>query len=122
MLGTLQQLREAAHLHAGLRWGTWICRLSLPAVTAIGEQTSKTRPSLRRASQETGDFAGAFWLCAQCARALAPLHALRVAPELGATVSALYEETVARLEGALAAACADFQPGPYAKARAAPNP
>ena len=33
-------------------------------------------------------------------------------------MSALYEEAVARLEGALAAAYADFQPGPYAKARA----
>lgn len=68
-----------------------------------------------RAAQENGEFAGSFWLCAQCARALAPLSFLLVAPELTATVSALYEETVARLESSLQTVCADFQPDPYAK-------
>ncbi len=77
----------------------------------------RTTQCTRRAAQESGEFAGAFWLCAQCARALAPLDALLVAPELTATVSALYEETLARLESALQTVCADFQPGPYAKAR-----
>ena len=69
----------------------------------------------RRSSQENGEFAGSFWLCAQCAKALAPLSALLVAPELTGTVSALYEETVARLESSLQTVCADFQPDPYAK-------
>ena len=69
----------------------------------------------RRSSQENGEFAGSFWLCAQCAKALAPLSALLVTPELTGTVSALYEETVARLESSLQTVCADFQPGPYAK-------
>lgn len=68
-----------------------------------------------RAAQETGEFAGSFWLCAQCARALTPLSNLLVTPELTATVSALYEETVARLESSLQTVCADFQPDPYAK-------
>lgn len=70
---------------------------------------------LRRSSQENGEFAGSFWLCAQCAKALAPLSALLVTPELTGTVSALYEETVARLESSLQTVCADFQPDPYAK-------
>ena len=69
----------------------------------------------RRSSQENGEFAGSFWLCAQCAKALAPLSALLVTPELTGTVSALYEETVARLESSLQTVCADFQPDPYAK-------
>ena len=30
-------------------------------------------------------------------------------------MSALYEETIARLESALQTVCADFQPGPYSK-------
>lgn len=38
-----------------------------------------------------------------------------MAPELTGTVSALYEETVARLESSLQTVCADFQPDPYAK-------
>ena len=70
---------------------------------------------LRRSSQENGEFAGSFWLCAQCAKALAPLSALLVTPELTGTVGALYEETVARLESSLQTVCADFQPDPYAK-------
>ena len=68
-----------------------------------------------REAQETGEFAGAFWLCAQCAQALAPLGALRCAGELSTLVSAAYEETVARLSGALQAACADFHADAYAK-------
>ena len=68
----------------------------------------------RRATQDGGDFAGAFWLCAQCARALAPLAGLRAAAELGATVGGVYEESVARLEAALQAACADFRAPLYA--------
>ena len=75
---------------------------------------------LRRSSQENGEFAGSFWLCAQCAKALAPLSALLVTPELTGTVSALYEETVARLESSLQTVCADFQPDPYAKVKGKP--
>lgn len=74
-----------------------------------------------RAAQENGEFAGSFWLCAQCARALAPLSYLLVAPELTATVTALYEETVARLESSLQTVCADFQADPYAKAHPLPR-
>ena len=74
--------------------------------------------TLHRSSQENGEFAGSFWLCAQCAKALAPLSALLVTPELTGTVSALYEETVARLESSLQTVCADFQPDPYAKVHA----
>ncbi len=69
---------------------------------------------VRSNAQEGGDFAGAFWLCAQCVRALAPLAGLRAAEELGATVGALYEEGVARLEAALQAVCADFRAPLYA--------
>lgn len=72
---------------------------------------------MSRSSQENGEFAGSFWLCAQCAKALEPLSALRVTPELTGTVGALYEETVARLESSLQTVCADFQPDPYAKVR-----
>ncbi|KAK9843494.1 hypothetical protein WJX81_005881 [Elliptochloris bilobata] len=85
ILGTLQQMRGVTELHEGLR-----------------------------AAQDGGDFAGAFWLCAQCARALAPLAGLRAAAELGATVGGLYEEGVARLEAALQAVCADFRAPLYA--------
>lgn len=72
------------------------------------------RARARRAAQDGGDFAGAFWLCAQCARALAPLAGLRAAAELGATVAGLYEEGVTRLEAALTAVCADFRAPLYA--------
>lgn len=74
-----------------------------------------------RSSQENGEFAGSFWLCAQCAKALSPLSALLVTPELTGTVSALYEETVARLESSLQTVCADFQPDPYAKVSKHPS-
>ncbi len=70
---------------------------------------------MSRSSQENGEFAGCFWLCAQCAKALEPLSALLVTLELTGTVGALYEETVARLESSLQTVCADFQPDPYAK-------
>ena len=77
--------------------------------------SSLKRACTCRSSQENGGFAGSFWLCAQCAKALSPLSALLVTPELTGTVSALYEETVARLESSLQTVCADFQPDPYAK-------
>jgi hypothetical protein len=76
--------------------------------------STRPRARARRAAQDGGDFAGAFWLCAQCARALAPLAGLRAAAELGATVAGLYEEGVTRLEAALTAVCADFRAPLYA--------
>lgn len=91
---------------------------TLRDVSLRGRTLTGAAPGECRAAQENGEFAGSFWLCAQCARALAPLSDLLVTPELTATVSALYEETVARLESSLQTVCADFQPDPYAKVRA----
>ena len=69
-----------------------------------------------REAQASCEFAGAFWLAAQCARALEPVAALRVAEEMGQSASMLYAGTIQHLEAALSAVCADFRADQYAKA------
>ena len=68
-----------------------------------------------REAQASCEFAGAFWLAAQCARALEPVATLRVAAELGQSASMLYAGIIQHLEAALSAVCSDFRPEQYAK-------
>ena len=68
-----------------------------------------------REAQASCEFAGAFWLAAQCAQALESVGALRVAEELGQSASRLYAGTIQHLEAALAAVCADFRADQYAR-------
>ena len=68
-----------------------------------------------REAEASCEFAGAFWLAAQCARALEPVTSLHVAHELGQSASVLYAGTIQHLEAALAAVCADFRPDQFAK-------
>jgi hypothetical protein len=72
---------------------------------------------LCREALHDGNFAHAFWLCVQCGQAMSALGALRCAGALGRIVDALYEEATERLETALQASCADFQPDAFCKAR-----
>ena len=72
----------------------------------------------RRAAQEEGDYAHAFWLCVQSGQAMGALGALRCAQPLAESVNALYEETIDRLESALQACCTDFKPDTLGKASA----
>ena len=69
----------------------------------------------RRAAQEDGDYAHAFWLCVQCGQAMSGAAALRCARPLADRVNALYEETADRLELALQACCKDFKPDTLCK-------
>ena len=68
-----------------------------------------------RESLDNGEYAGAFWLCAQTCRALEPLHKLRAAQQLEMTVNRLYADCLGQLEAALATACSDFTPALYEK-------
>ncbi len=70
---------------------------------------------MHREALQEGDFAHAFWLCVQCGAAMGALCTLRCASHLAANVDALYEEAAERLETALTAACAGFQPDAYCK-------
>lgn len=72
----------------------------------------------RRAAQEEGNYAHAFWQCVQCGQALGALGALCCAAPLMEGVNALYEETIDRLEAALQAVCADFKPDTLCRVRA----
>ena len=69
----------------------------------------------RRAAQEDGDYAHAFWLCVRCGQAMSGASALRCAQPLADRVNALYEETIDRLELALQACCKDFKPDTLCK-------
>ncbi|KAK9809306.1 hypothetical protein WJX73_003160 [Symbiochloris irregularis] len=86
LLETLVALQEAAQMHAAFAEAEASC-----------------------------EFAGAFWLAAQCAAALEPIASLRVADELGQSASLLYAGTIQHLESALSAVCADFRPDQYGK-------
>ena len=70
-----------------------------------------------RAAQDNGEYARAFWLCAQCCKAMDGMSTLKVAQQLNATVNQLYEQTISRLEGAFASVCNDFRPNQYVKVR-----
>jgi hypothetical protein len=71
-----------------------------------------------RDAQEAGDFAAAFWLAAQCSRALEALAPLRVTSDLSQGVQQQYEAALQRLEATLLAACADFRAELYTKVHA----
>lgn len=77
---------------------------------AVAKQACTCRESL-----DNGEYAGAFWLCAQTCRALEPLHQLRAAQQLEMTVNRLYADCLGQLEAALATACSDFTPSLYEK-------
>ncbi|KAI7841037.1 hypothetical protein COHA_005265 [Chlorella ohadii] len=67
-------------------------------------------------AQENGEYAEAFWLCAQCTQSMEELgDGLKVAQELATTIGRLYSETTGRLDSALAAIAADFRPSHYSK-------
>ena len=63
---------------------------------------------LCRDAQDSGEFAQAFWLCAQSCQWLSELSQLNVAGGMTAHVNQLYEETTRWLEAGLQAVCADF--------------
>lgn len=64
---------------------------------------------------EAGEYAAAFWLSAQCRRALDALASLAVCADLAATVEDTYAAALLQLDRALQASCANFQPDAYAK-------
>ena len=68
-----------------------------------------------REAQDNGDYARAFWLCAECCNTMASVASLKVAQQLNDTINQLYQDTISRLEGALQAVCNDFRPDQYAK-------
>lgn len=84
LLGQLTQLREASHLHDKLK-----------------------------DAQDNGEYARAFYLCAECCKAMEGMSTLKVAHQLNATVNQLYEQTISRLEGAFASVCNDFRQNQY---------
>eukprot|EP00884_Botryococcus_braunii_P000884 jgi/Botrbrau1/10797/Bobra.0064s0003.1 len=89
--------------------------LSDMALLLLDLQACYARVQELREAQEAGDFAAAFWLAAQCSRALEALSALRVTADLAAGVQQQYEAALQRLEATLMAACADFRPALYSK-------
>ena len=70
---------------------------------------------LCREAQDNGEYARAFWLCAECCKSMEDVASLRVAQQLNATINQLYEETIQRLESALQSVCNDFHSKPYLK-------
>lgn len=68
-----------------------------------------------REAQENGEFAQAFWLCAQCCQSMEALGDLKIAEQLNVTINQLYQETTQRLERALEAVCGDFKSDYYGK-------
>ena len=70
---------------------------------------------LCRAAQDNGEYARAFWLCAECCKSMEDVASLKVAQQLNATINQLYEETIQRLEAALQSVCNDFHSKQYMK-------
>uniref|UniRef100_A0A1D1ZMS1 Coiled-coil domain-containing protein 132 n=1 Tax=Auxenochlorella protothecoides TaxID=3075 RepID=A0A1D1ZMS1_AUXPR len=69
-----------------------------------------------RDCQEEGEYAAALATCGRAAVALGAVPArVAVARALEASLNAAYEETLARMSGALASVCLDFRPGTYAR-------
>ncbi len=85
-----------------------------PSVT-LAQHQSKPATACREAV-DSGEYAAAFWLCAQCCKSMEDLQRLKVSQQLDHTINKLYEDTLSRLEGALQVACADFQAESYQKA------
>ncbi len=63
------------------------------------------------------DFADAFWRLAQCWRALEPFSGTAAGRYLMQAVMRQYDEVAQRLDAALRAVCANFNPDVYAKVR-----
>ena len=82
----------------------------------LAQQQCKPATACREAL-DSGEYAAAFWLCAQCCKSMEDLQRLKVSQQLNHTINKLYEDTLSRLEGALQVACADFQAETYQKAR-----
>ena len=76
---------------------------------------------LYRDAQDNGEYARAFWLCAECCRSMEDVASLKVAQQLNATINQLYEETIQRLEAALQSVCNDFHSKQYLKVRPSYN-
>ena len=73
----------------------------------LAQQQCKPATACREAV-DSGEYAAAFWLCAQCCKSMEDLQRLKVSQQLNHTINKLYEDTLSRLEGALQVACADF--------------
>ena len=80
------------------------------------DQASRDALHLRTA-QENGDFAEAFWLCAQCKESIKSLRQLHVSAQLTQTIQDLHDDTTLRLHTALQVSCTEFRPEPYSKVR-----
>lgn len=70
-----------------------------------------------RVASEDGEYAQAFFLCAECVGALEGLSHLRAAGPLLSAVEDAYEDTMLRLQQALQSMCGAFEPVQYAKVR-----
>ena len=101
---------ERAYGHTGL---ALLCIPTPAGILSVHCKTLQVLP--RRAAQEDGDYAHAFWLCVQCGQAMSGAGALRCAQPLADRVNALYEETINRLELAMQACCKDFKPDTLCK-------
>lgn len=76
-----------------------------------------THGALCRGAQDNGEYAKAFWLCAECCKSMENVASLKVAQQLNGTINQLYEETIQRLEGALQSVCNDFHANQYVKVK-----
>ncbi|KAK9817254.1 hypothetical protein WJX72_011915 [[Myrmecia] bisecta] len=88
--------------------------ISLLDVLLKLQQANNLHIALKEA-QESGEYAQAFWLCAQCCQSMETLQELRVAEQTNITINRLYEETTQRLENALQAVCTEFRPDQFCK-------
>lgn len=77
----------------------------------------QTHVAFCRGAQDNGEYAKAFWLCAECCKSMEDVASLKVAQHLNSTINQLYEETIQRLEGALQSVCNDFHADQYVKVR-----
>ncbi len=80
-----------------------------------GDRCSALARVICRDAQDNGEYARAFFLCAECCKSMEGMSTLKVAQQLNATINQLYEETVSRLEGALQSVCNDFRANQYMK-------
>ena len=96
----------------------YAARLCAPdAVLSLMLAQHQCKPATAcREAVDSGEYAAAFWLCAQCCKSMEDLQRLKVSQQLNHTINKLYEDTLSRLEGALQVACADFQAESYQKA------
>ena len=106
-------------LQEALGSGEYAANLCAPTAGRIKMTLAQHRCKPATACREavdSGEYAAAFWLCAQCCKSMEDLQRLKVSQQLNHTINKLYEDTLSRLEGALQVACADFQAESYQKA------